>query len=219
MKKETVKETTKSVAAAATSGSENKSRVEREKKDDQKSGTNIFPVVAIGASAGGLEATCQLLKHLGHDLGMAYVFIHHLAPDYDSHLPEILQRESAIPVLKVYDGMKLISDHVYVIPPKTRMSILDGHLALEIPKKERDNNKKSAKPERSGKVLKPEQALKENREQIRVLTEDFDTSREELQSANEEILSSNEEFQSIIDEPETSSKEELQSANEELTHH
>jgi two-component system, chemotaxis family, CheB/CheR fusion protein len=75
---------------------------------------------------------------------------------------------------------------------------------------------KGTKKDQQAKQLKLEQALKDAREHIRTITEDFDVSREELQSANEEILSANEELQSINEELETS-KEELQSSNEELT--
>jgi two-component system CheB/CheR fusion protein len=89
-----------------------------------------FPIVGIGASAGGLEASCKLLKHLKTDLGMAYVFVHHLAPDYDSHLPEILQRETVMPVVKVTNGIPVLPDNVYVIPPNMTMTLMDGHLIL-----------------------------------------------------------------------------------------
>jgi two-component system CheB/CheR fusion protein len=89
-----------------------------------------FPVVAIGASAGGVEASSQLLKHLPVDLGMAYVFVHHLSRSYDSHLAEILQRHTRMPVIKVSEGVKVEPNNVYVIPPDRYMSIDDHHLEL-----------------------------------------------------------------------------------------
>jgi two-component system CheB/CheR fusion protein len=89
-----------------------------------------FPIVGIGASAGGLEASKELLKNLRPDLGMAYVFVHHLSPNYDSRLAEILQRETAMPVSVVMNRMPVRPDEVYVIPPDTFMSIEDGHLKL-----------------------------------------------------------------------------------------
>jgi len=92
--------------------------------------TQPFPVVAIGASAGGLEASSQLLQNLSGDLGMAYVFVHHLSPLYDSHLGEILQRHTAMPVSKVTDNLKVEVNHVYVIPPDKFMTIEGGHLLL-----------------------------------------------------------------------------------------
>lgn len=89
-----------------------------------------FPVVGIGASAGGLEAISQLLSHLLPNLGMAYVIVQHLSPTHESLLPELLQRKTAMPVHTVKDGIKIEADNVYVIPPATFMTITDGHLAL-----------------------------------------------------------------------------------------
>src|SRR5688572_21894066 len=66
-----------------------------------------FPVVAIGASAGGVEASRELLKNLSDKLGMSYVFIHHLSPSHESHLPDILQRETSMPVHKVTNRLKV----------------------------------------------------------------------------------------------------------------
>jgi two-component system CheB/CheR fusion protein len=90
-----------------------------------------FPIVGIGASAGGLEASSELLKHLAPNLGMAYVFVHHLSPKFDSHLTEILQRQTSMPVIKVTNGMKVEPNHIYVIPPDKFMSFHDRHLKLE----------------------------------------------------------------------------------------
>jgi two-component system CheB/CheR fusion protein len=90
-----------------------------------------FPIVGIGASAGGLEASSELLKHLAPNLGMAYVFVHHLSPKFDSHLTEILQRQTSMPVTKVTTDMKVVPNHIYVIPPDTFMSFRTGHLKLE----------------------------------------------------------------------------------------
>jgi len=92
--------------------------------------TNHSPVVAIGASAGGIEAISKLLENLSPKLGMAYVIIQHLAPDHESILPELLERKTSMPVHQVEDGMKVKADNVHVIPPNTYMSIEDGHLRL-----------------------------------------------------------------------------------------
>jgi two-component system, chemotaxis family, CheB/CheR fusion protein len=89
-----------------------------------------FPIVAIGASAGGVEASTQLLDFLPPGLGMAYIFVHHLSPDYDSHLTDILQRHTSMRVIMVTDRMRVEPDHVYVIPPDQFMIIADGHLFL-----------------------------------------------------------------------------------------
>jgi two-component system CheB/CheR fusion protein len=93
-----------------------------------------FPIVGIGASAGGLEAVTELLQALETGLGMAYVFISHLAPDHESLLPELLQKRTGMPVHKVVDGLRVKPDHVYVIPPNANMSIVDGVLTLQKPR-------------------------------------------------------------------------------------
>jgi two-component system CheB/CheR fusion protein len=89
-----------------------------------------FPVVGIGASAGGLEAISSLLTHLKPDLGMAYVIVQHLSPDHESLLPELLERKTTMKVHQVTDGIKIEPNNIYVIPEASYMSIADGHLAL-----------------------------------------------------------------------------------------
>jgi two-component system, chemotaxis family, CheB/CheR fusion protein len=92
--------------------------------------TECFPVVGIGASAGGLEAFRQLLSHLPIDTGMAFVLIQHLEPNQKSLLSEILARETTMPVVEVRQGMAVEPNCVYVIPPSTKMVILQGLLHL-----------------------------------------------------------------------------------------
>lgn len=89
-----------------------------------------FPIVAIGASAGGLEAFADLLGHLPPDTGMAFVVVQHLAPAHESHLSEILQRATAMPVGEVHDEPRVEPNRVYVIPPDRNMVIAKGRLAL-----------------------------------------------------------------------------------------
>jgi two-component system, chemotaxis family, CheB/CheR fusion protein len=89
-----------------------------------------FPIVAIGASAGGLEAIKQLLQYLPADLGAAYVVIQHLSPTHESILPEILAKSTAMEVLQVKNTTRVLADHVYVIPPNCYMNIIDGSLTL-----------------------------------------------------------------------------------------
>ncbi len=89
-----------------------------------------FPVVGIGASAGGLEAFRELLSHLPIDTGMAFVFIQHLDPKQKSLLSEILARATAMPVVEVEQGMVVAPNSVYVIPPNTKMTIERGVLKL-----------------------------------------------------------------------------------------
>ncbi len=90
-----------------------------------------FPVVGVGASAGGLEAFTLLLKSLPDNPGMAFVLVPHLEPKHESAMTELLGRATRMPVLQVNDGMRLKPDHVYVIPPNRDMTIYDGMLRLE----------------------------------------------------------------------------------------
>ncbi|MDZ7599735.1 MAG: chemotaxis protein CheB [Desulfobacterales bacterium] len=95
------------------------------------SGTQAaFPIVGIGASAGGLEALELFLKHVPEESGMAFVIVQHLDPTHKGILVELLQRVTRMPVIQVRDRHKLAPDHVYVIPPNRDMSILHGVLHL-----------------------------------------------------------------------------------------
>ncbi|MGB5975407.1 MAG: chemotaxis protein CheB, partial [Nodosilinea sp.] len=78
-----------------------------------------FPVVGIGASAGGLEAFTQLLTHLPADTGMATVLVQHLDPTQGSLLSDIIARTTSMPVQAIVDDMAIAPNHVYVIPPNT----------------------------------------------------------------------------------------------------
>ena len=89
-----------------------------------------FPIVGIGASAGGLEAFTQLLGQIPRRTGMAFVLVQHLAPKHESALTELLSRATQIPVTEVKDGMMVEPDRVYVIPPNVNMGILNGILHL-----------------------------------------------------------------------------------------
>jgi two-component system CheB/CheR fusion protein len=91
---------------------------------------DAFPIVGIGASAGGLEALEQFFKNVPPRSGMAYVVVQHLDPTHRGAMVELLQRVSAIPVEEVRDRQRVVPDHVYVIPPNADMSILHGVLHL-----------------------------------------------------------------------------------------
>ena len=93
--------------------------------------TTAFPIVGIGASAGGLEAFERLLRKLSAHTNMALVFIQHLDPKHESRLQEILTRASPMPVHEARDGMHVFPNHVYVIPPNQYMRLKDGKLQLE----------------------------------------------------------------------------------------
>ena len=87
-----------------------------------------FPIVGVGASAGGLEALSAFLKALPARTGMAVVVIQHLAPQHESALTQLLSKATSMPVLEVFDGMPVERNHVYVIPPDKIMTIQGGAL-------------------------------------------------------------------------------------------
>lgn len=88
-------------------------------------------VVAIGASAGGLEAFMDLVSPIPAETGLALVLIQHLDPRHHSMLVDILAGATAIPVQEVVDGMRIERDHVYVIPPDKVMTVHDDVLRLQ----------------------------------------------------------------------------------------
>lgn len=98
---------------------------------EDKMSKHQFPVVGIGASAGGLKAVQQLLASIPEQSGMAYVFVQHLSPTHESELPEILQRSSRIPVLEITDNIHLLPDHFYIIPENRILTSFDGVLCLK----------------------------------------------------------------------------------------
>src|SRR6266571_4361101 len=75
-----------------------------------------FPIVGIGASAGGLEALAALVQALPPDTGLAFVVVQHLSPAHESMLADILARSARIPVRTIEHGMLVEANHVYVIP-------------------------------------------------------------------------------------------------------
>lgn len=89
-----------------------------------------FPIVGIGASAGGLEALEEFFRHVPERCGMAFVVVQHLDPTHEGVLAELLQRTTSMPVVQVRDRMKVKPDSVYVIPPNRDMSLLHGSLHL-----------------------------------------------------------------------------------------
>ncbi len=89
-----------------------------------------FPIVGIGASAGGLEAFTAFLKALSPSPGMSLILVPHLDPSRESVFTQILGRATSIPVLLAQDGMRAQPDHVYVIPPNCDMTIQGGVLQL-----------------------------------------------------------------------------------------
>ena len=91
----------------------------------------IPTVVAVGASAGGLEAFSQILEKLPPSPNVAFVFVQHLSPQHESALPSLLSARTTLPVVQVTDGMRIESNHVYVVPPNVQMEVTDGRLNLQ----------------------------------------------------------------------------------------
>lgn len=106
-----------------------KAVIPKEKASDVKS-TGNFPIVGIGASAGGLEALEQFLSNVPVNSGMAYVVIQHLDPTQKGFLTELLQRITKMDVHLAEDRMPVVPNSVYVIPPNKSMSILKRRLLL-----------------------------------------------------------------------------------------
>ena len=92
-----------------------------------------FYIVGIGASAGGLEALEQFLRHVPEKSGIAFVIVQHLDPTHKGIMPELLQRITGLGVFQVKDRMRVKPNCVYVIPPNKDMSILHGVLHLFTP--------------------------------------------------------------------------------------
>jgi two-component system CheB/CheR fusion protein len=89
-----------------------------------------FPIVAIGASAGGLEAMSELLQHLPSDTGMAYVYIQHTDPSHKDMLSSILSKNTSMKVMEAKHLLPIEKDHLYIIPANKDISITDGMLTL-----------------------------------------------------------------------------------------
>jgi two-component system, chemotaxis family, CheB/CheR fusion protein len=99
-------------------------------EDTPAAPSTSFPIVGVGASAGGMESFIQLLQQLPQDSGMAFVLIQHLDPTHASYLSEALGRSTSLPVSEIEDGMRVEPDHVYVIPSNSDVGIAEGTLTL-----------------------------------------------------------------------------------------
>ena len=89
-----------------------------------------FPIVGIGASAGGLEAFTQLLGALPLDTGLAFVLVQHLDPKHESMLTALLARATPLPIHEARDEMRIEANHIYVIPSNANLAVLHGRLSL-----------------------------------------------------------------------------------------
>ncbi|RCW69837.1 CheR family methyltransferase [Saliterribacillus persicus] len=87
--------------------------------------------VGIGASAGGLESLEQFFTAIPSDTGMVFIVVQHLSPDFKSMMDELLERHTQMPIDVIKDGMITEPNHIYLIPPRTNLSIYHGKLFLE----------------------------------------------------------------------------------------
>lgn len=92
---------------------------------------NSYGVVAVGASAGGLEAFSSFLSQVPKDSGLAFILIQHMDPSHPSQLSGLLGKKAPIPVVEATEGMAIEPDHAYVIPPGNNMAIRGRTLRLQ----------------------------------------------------------------------------------------
>jgi two-component system CheB/CheR fusion protein len=89
------------------------------------------PLVAIGASAGGLEAVNELLHNLPIDTGLSFIYVQHLSPDHESSLPLLLSKTTKMKVMEVTNMLKILPDHIYVCTPNKEIRLFDGRIRLD----------------------------------------------------------------------------------------
>ncbi|MDI1322773.1 MAG: chemotaxis protein CheB [Algoriphagus sp.] len=112
----------------------NQKKIEIQNPTEKKESSSAkFPIVGIGASAGGLEALEQFFSNMPADSGMAFVVIQHLDPTHVGILPELLQRVTDMHVQQATDGHIVEHNSIYVIPPNKSLSVLNGKLHLFTP--------------------------------------------------------------------------------------
>lgn len=103
-------------------------------KPDQERGYSLsdlhFPVVGLGASAGGIEVLRGFFANMPDNPGMAFVVVLHLSPSHESVLDKILQSATRLPVTQVKGAVRIERNHIYVIPPAAVLSMNDGYLHL-----------------------------------------------------------------------------------------
>ena len=112
------------------SSGSNKPRSSQKDENSQSDRKDDLLIAAIGASAGGIEATTELLSHVPPDTGMAFVLVQHLDPSHHSMLTELLSKKTPMRVVEVTNGMTVEPNKVYVIPPNATMSISNHTLQL-----------------------------------------------------------------------------------------
>jgi two-component system, chemotaxis family, CheB/CheR fusion protein len=127
--------TKKKSAAKKKPAKQTKSAANAKKTLIKQKETNDFPIVGLGASAGGLEALEAFFSHMPFDSGMGFVIIQHLSPKHKSIMASLLAKDTKMKVLEIIDGMKVKPDHVYLNPPNKNVIIINGVLQLMDPVK------------------------------------------------------------------------------------
>jgi two-component system CheB/CheR fusion protein len=87
-------------------------------------------VVGLGGSAGSIEALKMFFSYMPEDSGLAFVVVLHLSPEYESSLAGVLQKWTSMPVIQVFEPIKVEANCIYVIPPRKHLLMADGHLIL-----------------------------------------------------------------------------------------
>jgi two-component system CheB/CheR fusion protein len=114
--------------------------VKKKNTTKKKQKVESFPMVAIGASAGGLEAVTLLLQNVTSNTGMAFIYVQHLSPDHKSILTSLLSKTTLMKVQEVTDRVLMKPDNFYVIPPDKEIAVTDGHIKLSPRRKDQGIN-------------------------------------------------------------------------------
>jgi two-component system CheB/CheR fusion protein len=93
--------------------------------------SNGLMLVGIGASAGGVDALLRFFEKMPSDTGLAFAVVLHTRPDHESHLAEVLQTKTRMPVSQVAEAVRVERNRVYCVPPDKRVSMSDGHIRLD----------------------------------------------------------------------------------------
>ncbi|MFZ6052489.1 CheR family methyltransferase [Halocola ammonii] len=94
------------------------------------SGKNTFPIIGIGASAGGLEPLEAFFENIDPTSGYAFVVIQHLAPNHKSLMDELLARHTSLPIKVIENGLEIEANHIYLNPPKKFVELKNGKFVL-----------------------------------------------------------------------------------------
>lgn len=110
--------------------SENASMAEEDRTSDEEGESDAFPIVGVGASAGGLESLEELFSEVPVNSGIAFVVVQHLSPDFKSVMDELLARRTDIPIQQSEDGLPIAPNRIFLIPPKKEAILTDGRFRL-----------------------------------------------------------------------------------------